>query len=271
MSVPGGRSGSRSGNRGARPQAEGRAHAARVRSPAQQLRLRAAAHGQADRVPRIRRALAVRVRDQPDGRARAGPGARHPAAGTRRQAGTRDRPRFSRLFVIHQIRPGVGPDGGRRDRARHRHGAVAHGVFRPVRARRAGGRHGHGLPQRQRLDGRQDGGLPPRDVRARRDGPPARHRAGRARQDHGGRFLPVRRELRRRLLQGPDRPAQDHPQAQGGGGLRQRHRGRLRAAHPRSARLRGRAARHGSGLHLPALQPQPRGPPHAGGHGREGA
>ena len=49
------------------------------------------------------------------------------------------------------------PAGRRRGGARHRPRAVAHGLLRPVRARRRGRGDGDRQPQRQRLDRHQDG------------------------------------------------------------------------------------------------------------------
>ena len=51
-------------------------------------------------------------------------------------------------------------------------------------------------------------------------------------RDGAGRALRVRARHRRALHQGADRPAQAEAQAEGGGGLRQRHGRRLRAARP---------------------------------------
>src|SRR5437588_7203354 len=73
------------------PQTQARAHA-------QYLRLRIRAAGEADRFPRIRRALAARQRDQSDGRAGVGARPRHAHPRTRRKARDRDRPRLPRLF-----------------------------------------------------------------------------------------------------------------------------------------------------------------------------
>ena len=73
-----------------------------------------------------------------------------------------------------------------------------------------------------------------------------------------GGALRVRARHRRALHQGAHDPAEAEAQAQGRGGLRQRHGRRLRAARAGGDRLRGGAARLRSRLHLPALQPQPR-------------
>ena len=48
------------------------------------------------------------------------------------------------------------------------------------------------------------------------------------------------------------------PEAQGGGGLRQRHRRRVRAEGAGAARRRDHPARHDARLQFPALQPEPR-------------
>ena len=65
--------------------------------------------------------------------------------------------------------------------------------------------------------------------------------------------------------------AEAQAQAQSGGGLRQRHRRRFCAAHPRGDRLRGRAARLRSRLHLPEIQSEPRRPEDAARHARRRA
>ena len=54
-------------------------------------------------------------------------------------------------------------------RPRHRPVPLAHGLLRPVRARRALRGDGHGLAQRQWLDRREDGRAAPGDLRAGRD------------------------------------------------------------------------------------------------------
>ena len=64
------------------------------------------------------------------------------------------------------------PGGGRLPGPRHRPGALADGVFRPVRPRCAVGRHGHRLAQREWLDGREDGLRTAPHLRAGRDEPP---------------------------------------------------------------------------------------------------
>ena len=69
----------------------------------------------------------------------------------------------------------------------------------------------------------------------------------------------------------PDGAAAPHPQDQGGGRLRQRHRRRLRAAGDRGARRRRGAARHRARLQFPALQSQPRRPRDAARHQQGGA
>ena len=58
----------------------------------QHLCLRVRAAGEADRLPRVRRALAAGQGNQPDGRAGAGHGARHADPRARREAGDRHRP-----------------------------------------------------------------------------------------------------------------------------------------------------------------------------------
>ena len=60
------------------------------------------------------------------------------------------------------------PPGRRRRGARYRPGAVADGLFRPVRARRRRRRHGHREPQRQWLDRHQDGHAAAAHLRPRR-------------------------------------------------------------------------------------------------------
>ena len=96
---------------------------------------------------------------------------------------------------------------------------------------------------------------------------------GGAVRDRAGRALRVRARHRRALHRGAHRSAQAEAQAEGGGGLRQRHGGRLRAARAGATRLRGGAARLRARLHLPALQPQPRRHEDAARHerGRAGA
>ncbi len=96
--------------------------------------------------------------------------------GARRPARGRGRPRLPQLFRLDQARADRGPDGGRGEGARHRPRHHADGLFRPVRARCARGRDGHGLAQRQRLDRREDGRGAARHLRPRGDGAPARHR-----------------------------------------------------------------------------------------------
>src|SRR5882757_6943868 len=84
---------------------------AESRAGSQYLCLRIRADGEGNRLSRIRRALAVREGNQPDGHSGAGHGARRADWGTRRQAGDRYRPRFPRLFGLDQIRADLGPDG----------------------------------------------------------------------------------------------------------------------------------------------------------------
>ena len=149
------------------------------------------------------------------------------------------------------------PAGRRRRGARHRPGAVADGLLRPVRARGRRRGDGHGQPQRQRLDRHQDGHEPPADVRAGRDDRAEGDRARRRRRAGRRRPLHLRARHRRTLHRRPDRPAQAEAPPQGGVRLRQRHGRRLRAAGAGGARLRGGAARLRPRLHLPALQPEP--------------
>ena len=153
---------------------------AKVRAYAQYLRLRIRAAGEAHRLPRIRRALAARQRDQPDGRAGARPRARHADPGTRRAARDRHRPRLPRLFLLGEEFAGVGPARRRLQGARHRPCDDADGLFRAVRPRRAVRRDGHRLAQRQRLDRREDGRQPPAHLRPRRDDAAEGDRARRA-------------------------------------------------------------------------------------------
>ncbi len=75
----------------------------------------------------------------------------------RRAEPHRRRPRLPLLFGGGRSRADDGAAGRRRRGARHRLGAFAHGLFRPVRARRRRRRHGHREPQRQWLDRHQDG------------------------------------------------------------------------------------------------------------------
>ena len=118
---------------------------------------------------------------QPPRGDRARHGFRHAPRRARRAPRGGHRPRLSRLFLRDQ-------DGARhRPRRlglqgpRHRPRDDADGLFRPVRPRRAGGRHGHRLPQRERLDRRQDGLAAADHLRPRGDGPAPRDRARGAR------------------------------------------------------------------------------------------
>ena len=148
----------------------------------------------------------------------------------------------------------------------------ADGLFRPVRARRAVRRDGDGLPQRQRLDRREDGRQPAAHLRARRDDGGSRRSCSAAQFDtEPAAAYDFVREFSRALHRRPDRPAEAQAQAQGGRGLRQRHRRRLCAAGPAGGRLRGRAARLRSRPHFPALQSQPRRHEDAARHARRGA
>ena len=109
-----------------------------------------------------------------------GPGPRHAVARNGRQAAARDRPRFPLLFRLDQTGLDLRPDGGRRRSRGHRPRAVADGLFRAIRAGLPGRGHGHGLAQRQWLDRRENGRAAPGHLRAGRNGPAARHRAGTA-------------------------------------------------------------------------------------------
>ena len=134
-----------------------------------------------------------------------------------------------------QAGAGVGPDGGRRARQGCRAGAVADGLFRAVRARRAVGRDGHRLAQRERLDRREDGRAATADLRSGRDVGAARHRARRRLRPEGRRQLRVRRGLPEDLSGRPCRGQEDQAQAEGRCRLRQRHGRRLCAANCSSA------------------------------------
>ena len=216
------------------------------------------ADGEGDRLSRIRRALAVRQGNQPDGRAGARHGAGRADRGTRRQAGDRHRPRFPRLFGLDQIRADLRPDGGGLQGARHRACGDADGLFRAVRSRRALRRHGHGLAQRQRLDRRQDGRQPAADLRSRRDDAAEGDRAQRRVQEQGRRLLSVPREFPGALHRRPHQSPETQAQAEGRGRLRQRHRGRVRAAGDGGDRLRGDPARHRARSYLPEIQSESR-------------
>ena len=196
----------------------------------QHLRLRVAADGEADRLSRIRRALADRERDQSDGRAGARPRAGAPLGRARRSARRRRRARLPLLFRFDQARADRGADGGRRESARHRPRDHADGLFRPVRARRAGGGDGHCLAQRQRLDRGEDGRGAPGDFRAGGNGAAARHRHRRRSFARARRLLRVRARLSGPLPRRPDEPAEIQAPDEGRRRVRQRHGGRLRAA-----------------------------------------
>ena len=229
------------------PQTEAVAHA-------QHLCLRIRADGEAHGLSRIRRALAVRQRNQPDGRAGAGPWARHADPRAWREAGARDGARFPRLFGLDQDGAGHRPDDRRHQGEGHRPRGDADGVFRAVRSRRAVRRDGDGLAQRQRLDRREDGREPPAHLRSRRDDAAEGDRAQRARQGEGGRRLRVHREFPRTLHRGPHQPAEDQAQAEGRVRLRQRHGRRVLAEGAGSDRLRGGPARLRTRSHVPELQ-----------------
>ncbi len=97
-----------------------------------------------------------------------GIGARRSDARARRAAAHRRRPRLPLLLRLDQGGADQRPARRRRRGARHRLGAVADGLFRPVRARRRRRRHGHREPQRQWLDRHQDGHRAAAHLRARR-------------------------------------------------------------------------------------------------------
>ena len=179
----------------------------------------------------------------------------------------RRRPRLPLLFGRGEAGADDGPAGRRRRGARHRPCPVADGLFRPVRARRRRRGDGHGQPQRQRLDRHQDGLPAAAHLRPRRDDRAQGDRARRRVRDGPGGALRVRARHGRALHQGADRPAQTQAQAEGRGGLRQRHGRRLCAPDAGGDRLRGGAARLRARLHLPALQPQPRRHEDAARHG----
>jgi hypothetical protein len=84
-------------------------------------------------------------------------------------------------------------------------------------------------------------------------------------------LLSVSREFPGALHRRPDQAPEAEAQAEGGGRLRQRHRGRVRAAGDAGDRLRGGAARHRARLHLSEIQPQPRRHGNAARHPRRGA
>src|SRR5712671_5851444 len=110
------------------------------------------AAGEADRLPRVRRALAARQGDQPDGRAGARHGARHADPRAGRPARDRHRPRLPRLLGVGEDLAHFGTAGGWLQGARYRACGHADGLFRAVRARRAVRRYGDRLTQRQWLD-----------------------------------------------------------------------------------------------------------------------
>ena len=137
---------------------------------------------------------------------------------------------FRSYSAVDQDRADLRPDGGRMQGARHRPRGDADGLFRPVRSRRALRRHGDGIPQRQRLDRREDGRQPPAHLRARRDDALQGHRARRPLRAAGRRRLHVRREFSGPLYRRPHQPAEAQAPPQSGVRLRQRHRRRLCAA-----------------------------------------
>ena len=220
----------------------------------------------------VRRAgLAEDARPQPDGRHRPRHGHRHPPRRVRRQARGGHRPRLPPVFLVDQDGADLRHDGGGLQGARHRPGADADGLFRPVRPRRPGGRDGDRIAQRERLDRRQDGLAPPGHLRAGGDRPAQGDRACRRLRPEGRRRIRLRGELRRPLHGRPHQPAEAQEQDQGGRRLRQRHRRPVRAEGARRARRRGDPARRRARLHVPALQSQPRRPRDAARHGEGGA
>ena len=198
---------------------------------AQHGRFRAPAAREADRLSRVRRALAVPPGHQPDGPQRHRSGARHAGGQARRAQALRGRPRLPLLLGPGEAGADDRPAGRRRRGARHRPRHVADGLLRPVRARRGRRGDGHCQPQRQRLDRHQDGLQPAAHVRARRDdraeGDRARRRRSRRRPAAATCSCPTSPSATSASL--TERPEAE-AQAQGGGGLRQRHGGRLRAA-----------------------------------------
>ena len=117
---------------------------------------------------------------------------------------------------------------------------------------------GDRLPQRQRLDRREDGRRSPAHLRPGRDEPAQGDCARGALRAARRRLLHLRRELpgplHRRSHQAPE--AQEPPQ--GRLRLRQRHRRRVCAAGARRRRLRGLPARLRARPHLPQIQSQHR-------------
>src|SRR3569833_1493782 len=105
---------------------------AESRAEAEYLRLRSRAHGEGHWLSRIRRALAVRQRDQFDGHPGARHGARHLDRRDGREAGDRHRARFSLVLGLDQIRADLGPAGFGLQGARHRPCGNAYGLFRAV-------------------------------------------------------------------------------------------------------------------------------------------
>ena len=83
--------------------------------------------------------------------------------------------------------------------ARHRPGAVADRLFRPIRARRSVRGDGDGQPQRERLDRREDGREPAAYLRPGRDGRLQGHRPRRRFKLHAAAAPIVRRELPRAI------------------------------------------------------------------------
>ena len=96
-----------------------------------------------------------------------GLGLGHADARPRRAGAGGGRPRLPFLFGRGESGADHRPAGRRRRGARHRPGAVAHGLFRAIRARGRRRRHGHRQPQRQWLDGDQDGRRAPPHLRPR--------------------------------------------------------------------------------------------------------
>ena len=245
------------------PQAEARARA-------QHLRVRNRAAGEGDGLPRVRRALAVRAGDQP-------------AWASRRWAwASAPDPRAwacePEIVVGHDFRSyslsikqalSIGLMAAGCEVLRHRPGALADGLFRPVRPRRALRGHGHRQPQRERLDRREDGRPAAADLRPRRDGPAE---GDRARAASSSRRAAARYALRRRTSPSatsptsPTAPKLTRPLkvvAACGNGTA----GAFAPEALEAMGVRGDPDGLRARLHLPQLQPQPRRPRDAARHG----
>ena len=177
---------------------------------------------------------------------------------------------FRMLFGVGQDGADLRLDGGGLQGPRHRPRGHAHGLFRPVRARRALRGDGDGLAQRQRLDRREDGRQPPAHLRPGRDDAAQGDRARRPLRHARRRLVCVRREFPGPLHRRPHQAAEAQAPPQGGVRLRQRHRRGVRAEGARSGRLRGRAARLRARPHLPEIQSQHRRHEDAARHARRG-